>query len=63
LKQSYAGEVDTYNALRELFIYVSRYREQLFDALCCDVQSQRQHLHLKLETIAFSMGSQETMLV
>ncbi|XP_054164068.1 plexin-B-like [Oppia nitens] len=63
ISQSYAGEVDTYNALRELYIYVSRYREPLFEALCCDPQSQRQHLHLKLETIAFSMGSQETMLV
>ncbi|PRD35992.1 UNVERIFIED_CONTAM: PlexB [Trichonephila clavipes] len=62
LSMAHAGEVDSVNALKELYIYVSRYGNQILEALDTDPACQSQHLASKLETVAYTIGGGEASL-
>ncbi|GIY44957.1 hypothetical protein CEXT_129011 [Caerostris extrusa] len=62
LSMAHAGEVDSVNALKELYIYVSRYGNQILEALDTDPVCQSQHLAGKLETVAYTIGGGEASL-
>ncbi|RWS18010.1 plexin-B-like protein [Dinothrombium tinctorium] len=62
MSSCYGSELDTRSAVRQLYVYITRYREELLDALYSDVNCQLQHLHLKLESISYSSGPENVLV-
>lgn len=60
LSLSHIGELDTPNALRELYVYAAKYSEQVLEALELDPYCQKMHLAHKLETVACTLEGEET---
>lgn len=60
LSLSHIGELDTLNALRELYVYAAKYSEQVLEALELDPYCQKMHLATKLETVACTLEGEET---
>ncbi|XP_017468489.1 PREDICTED: plexin-B [Rhagoletis zephyria] len=55
-----SDEFDTIAALKELYIYVTKYRDEIMHALDTDVNCKKMHLSHKLENVAFTLGGEET---
>lgn len=60
LSAQQADEFDTVAALKELYIYVTKYREQILDALNTDGNCRRLHLAQRLENVACTLEGEET---
>ncbi|XP_063219217.1 plexin-B isoform X2 [Bacillus rossius redtenbacheri] len=60
LTSAQVGEFDTISALKELYIYVTKYSEQILDALDCDTYCKKMHLAHKLENVACTLEGEET---
>ncbi|XP_066158609.1 plexin-B [Euwallacea fornicatus] len=60
LSAQQAEEFDTVAALKELYIYVTKYSEPLLEALSTDPVCWRLNLPQKLESIADILGGEET---
>lgn len=60
LSVSQAGEFDVIAALKELYIYVTRYSNQIIDALEADPVCKKMHLAHKLENVACTLEGEET---
>ncbi|XP_047364074.1 plexin-B [Vespa velutina] len=60
LSASHANEFDVIVALRELYIYVSKYYEQILEALETDAGCRKLHLAHKLENVACTLQGEET---
>ncbi|XP_059469642.1 plexin-B isoform X3 [Neocloeon triangulifer] len=60
LSVSQIGEFDVVSALKELYIYVNKYSEQIFDALETDPYCKKMHLAHKLENVACTLEGEET---
>lgn len=54
LKQNYRQQIYSQNALKELYVYAVRYREEILDALYSDPQCKSFYLHRKFESISYS---------
>ncbi|KAH8398914.1 hypothetical protein KR222_011678, partial [Zaprionus bogoriensis] len=48
-------EFDTISALKELYIYVTKFREQIMVALDSDTNCKKMHLAQKLDNVAFTL--------
>ncbi|XP_022914955.1 plexin-B isoform X2 [Onthophagus taurus] len=55
-----ADEFDTIAALKELHIYVTKYRDPVMEALNSDLSCRRLHLAQKLDNVACILGGEET---
>ncbi|XP_054745360.1 plexin-B isoform X1 [Anastrepha obliqua] len=55
-----SDEFDMIAALKELYIYVTKYRDEIMHALDTDVNCKKMHLSHKLENVAFTLGGEET---
>ncbi|XP_055858104.1 plexin-B isoform X1 [Episyrphus balteatus] len=53
-------EFDTIAALKELYIYVTKYRDQIMQTLEVDVNCKKMHLAHKLENVACTLDGEET---
>ncbi|KNC27477.1 Plexin-B [Lucilia cuprina] len=53
-------EFDTVAALKELYIYVTKYNDQIINALENDINCKKMHLGYKLENVAFTLEGEET---
>ncbi|KAM7341380.1 plexin B isoform 1-T6 [Cochliomyia hominivorax] len=53
-------EFDTIAALKELYIYVTKYNDQIINALENDINCKKMHLAYKLENVAFTLEGEET---
>ncbi|XP_064537604.1 plexin-B [Drosophila montana] len=53
-------EFDTISALKELYIYITKYREQIMDALDSDPNCKKMHLSSKLESVACTLDGEDT---
>uniref|UniRef100_A0A1I8PJB4 Sema domain-containing protein n=1 Tax=Stomoxys calcitrans TaxID=35570 RepID=A0A1I8PJB4_STOCA len=53
-------EFDTIAALKELYIYVTKYNEQITDALENDINCKKMYLAHKLKNVAFTLDGDET---
>lgn len=62
LSLAHTGEVDTLNALKELYIYITRYSEQILEALDDDPSCQRIHLAQKLDNVACILNGEDTAI-
>ncbi|XP_058463896.1 plexin-B [Malaya genurostris] len=51
-------EFDTIAALKELFIYVTKYRNKIIDSLDMDIQAKKMHLIHKLENVSCTLEGQ-----
>ncbi|KAJ8983308.1 hypothetical protein NQ317_010846 [Molorchus minor] len=60
LSAQQAEEFDTVAALKELYIYVTKYREPIIEALTTDPNCRRHHLAQKLDSVAYTLGGEET---
>ncbi|XP_063990960.1 plexin-B [Diachasmimorpha longicaudata] len=60
LSDSHANEFDVIAALKELYIYVSKYYEQILEALESDAGCRQLHLAHKLENVACTIEGEET---
>ncbi|XP_065351810.1 plexin-B isoform X4 [Cloeon dipterum] len=60
LSVSQIGEFDVVAALKELYIYVNKYSEQIFDSLETDPYCKKMHLAHKLENVACTLEGEET---
>nr|CAH7745689.1 unnamed protein product [Callosobruchus chinensis] len=60
LSAQQADEFDTVAALKELYIYVTKYREPILEALTTDPNCRRLHLAQKMESVAYTLGGDET---
>ncbi|GLH11402.1 Uncharacterized protein GBIM_16186 [Gryllus bimaculatus] len=60
LSISQLGEFDTVSALKELYIYVTKYSDQILDALDVDPYCKKMHLAHKLENVACTLEGEET---
>lgn len=54
------NEFDTISALKELYIYVNKYREQIIVALEMDPHCSKMHLAHKLDTVACTLEGEPT---
>lgn len=61
LSVAHAGEVDVLNALKELYIYVTKYSEQILEALEDDETCQELQLAQRLETVACTLSAERTL--
>ncbi|KAF7286951.1 hypothetical protein GWI33_002800 [Rhynchophorus ferrugineus] len=59
LSAQQAEEFDTMAALKELYMYVNKYREPLLDALQADPTCWRLNLAQKLDSVAYTLGGEE----
>ncbi|CAH0562365.1 unnamed protein product [Brassicogethes aeneus] len=59
LSAQQAEEFDTVAALKELYIYVTKYRDQILDALNADPNCRRLHLAHKLESVGYTLGGED----
>ncbi|ALC48073.1 plexB [Drosophila busckii] len=53
-------EFDTISALKELYIYVTKYREQIMNALDTDFNCKKMQLSRKLENVACTLDGEDT---
>ncbi|KAM8702809.1 hypothetical protein ACLKA7_005158 [Drosophila subpalustris] len=53
-------EFDTISALKELYIYITKYREQIMDALDSDPNCKKMYLSRKLENVACTLDGEDT---
>ncbi|XP_068152091.1 plexin-B [Drosophila tropicalis] len=53
-------EFHTISALKELYIYVTKYREQIMDALESDINCRKMQLSRKLENVACTLDGEDT---
>ncbi|XP_001996523.2 plexin-B, partial [Drosophila grimshawi] len=53
-------EFDTISALKELYIYITKYKEQIMDALDADPNCKKMHLSSKLESVACTLDGEDT---
>ncbi|XP_030379385.1 plexin-B [Scaptodrosophila lebanonensis] len=53
-------EFDTISALKELYIYITKYREQIMDALQSDINCKKMNLSLKLQNVACTLDGEDT---
>ncbi|XP_046407058.1 plexin-B isoform X3 [Ischnura elegans] len=60
LSVSQAGEFDIISALKELYIYVTKYSNQILEALETDPYCKKMHLAHKLENVACTLEGEET---
>ncbi|RZC36560.1 plexin-B [Asbolus verrucosus] len=60
LSAQQADEFDTVAALKELYIYVTKYREQIIEALNGDINCRRLHLAQRLDGVAYTLGGEDT---
>ncbi|XP_066586668.1 plexin-B [Prorops nasuta] len=60
LSASHANEFDVIAALKELYIYVSKYYEQILEALETDAGCRKLHLAHRLENVACTLEGEET---
>ncbi|KAJ8955488.1 hypothetical protein NQ318_003591 [Aromia moschata] len=60
LSTQQAEEFDMVAALKELYIYVTKYREPIIEALTTDPNCRRLHLAQKLDSVAYTLGGEET---
>ncbi|XP_042903484.1 plexin-B isoform X2 [Parasteatoda tepidariorum] len=60
LSMSHNGEFDITSALRELYVYASKYNDQVLEALYTDPYCAKIHLAEKLETVACTLEGEET---
>jgi plexin A len=60
LSVSQIGEFDTVSALKELYIYVTKYSDQILDALDIEPHCKKMHLAHKLENVACTLEGEET---
>ncbi|XP_012278173.1 plexin-B isoform X2 [Orussus abietinus] len=60
LSAAHVNEFDVIAALKELYIYVSKYYEQILDALETDAGCRKLHLAHRLENVACTMEGEET---
>lgn len=60
LSVSQVGEFDVIAALKELYIYVTRYNGQILEALEADPACKKMHLAHKLENVACTLEGEET---
>ncbi|KYN31861.1 Plexin-B [Trachymyrmex septentrionalis] len=60
LSASHANEFDVIAALKELYIYVSKYYEQILEALETDAGCRKLHLAHRLENVAYTLEGEET---
>ncbi|XP_062544839.1 plexin-B isoform X1 [Armigeres subalbatus] len=51
-------EFDVIAALKELYIYVTKYRDQIIDSLDMDIHAKKMHLIHKLENVACTLEGQ-----
>ncbi|KAG8187056.1 hypothetical protein JTE90_019266 [Oedothorax gibbosus] len=56
LSLAHSGEVDSLNALKELYVYVSRYGNQIVE--CLERDSSTHPLASKLEAVALTLGAE-----
>ncbi|XP_043069381.1 plexin-B [Drosophila bipectinata] len=52
-------EFDTISALKELYIYVTKYKNQIMEALKSDINSRKMNLFQKLENVASTLDGEE----
>ncbi|XP_044257639.1 plexin-B isoform X2 [Tribolium madens] len=60
LSAQQADEFDTVAALKELYIYVTKYREPIIEALNNDINCRRLHLSQRLDNVAYTLGGEDT---
>ncbi|XP_030748718.1 plexin-B isoform X2 [Sitophilus oryzae] len=60
LSAQQAEEFDTMAALKELYMYVTKYRDPLLEALSTDPVCWRLNLAQKLDSVAYTLGGEET---
>ena len=60
LSMMHVGEFDTVAALKELYIYVNKYRDALFENLEEDNQCRKLQLAQRLANVAYVMEGAET---
>ncbi|XP_017776948.1 PREDICTED: plexin-B [Nicrophorus vespilloides] len=60
LSVEHADEFDKVAALKELYIYVTKYKEQIIEALDCDINCRRLDLSHRLRNVAYTLGGEET---
>lgn len=60
LSMMHVGEFDTVAALKELYIYVNKYRDALFENLEEDNQCRKLQLAQRLANVAYIMEGAET---
>ncbi|XP_049807019.1 plexin-B [Schistocerca serialis cubense] len=60
LSVSQVGEFDTVAALKELYIYVTKYSDQILEALDTDPYCKKMHLAHKLENVGCTLEGEET---
>ncbi|XP_033220264.1 plexin-B [Belonocnema kinseyi] len=60
LSAAHANEFDVIAALKELYIYVSKYYEQILEALETDAGCRKLHLAHRLENVACTLEGEET---
>ncbi|XP_001352289.2 plexin-B isoform X1 [Drosophila pseudoobscura] len=53
-------EFDTISALKELYIYITKYKEQIMEALESDINCRKMHLSRKLEHVACTLDGDNT---
>lgn len=62
LSVKHMGQFDTIAALKELYIYVTKYSDELGKALDADEHCRRLHLPHKLENVQSTMEGEETSM-
>ncbi|XP_045482942.1 plexin-B isoform X2 [Harmonia axyridis] len=62
LSAQQADEFDNVAALKELYIYVTTYREQIMEALHSDMNCRRLHLVSRLQQVAYILGGEESSI-
>lgn len=62
LSTQQANEFDSIAALKELYIYVTTYREQIMEALHNDPNCRRLHLVTRLQQVAYILGGEESSI-
>ncbi|XP_076363064.1 plexin-B-like isoform X2 [Tachypleus tridentatus] len=62
LSLEHQGEIEVINAVKELYGYVTKYNNQIIQALVTDPSCQKLHLSHKLETVACTLGGEETFV-
>jgi len=60
LSLAHTGQLDVMAALKELYIYVTRYSEPIIDALQSDPVCKKMHLAHKLENVACTLEGEHT---
>ncbi|KAL1130244.1 hypothetical protein AAG570_013182 [Ranatra chinensis] len=60
LSASLVGQFHTVSALKELYIYVTKYSDQIFESLESDPSCKKLHLVNKLENVAYILEGEQT---